>query len=105
MIKQTQSKQTEVIRSRNSDWALRQKRADTLVKTIERLLTNGNSWIPELIVIALLSEWIIEEEKSTYFYPFLKIFSLKWYFFFMLQIWTNLLSHLPYCLLFSNIAN
>ena len=45
---------------------------DSLVKTIERLLTNGNSWIPELIVIALLSEWIIEEEKSTYFYPFLK---------------------------------
>lgn len=45
---------------------------DSLVKTIERLLTNGNSWIPELIVIALLSEWIIEEEKSTFFYPFLK---------------------------------
>ena len=45
---------------------------DSLVKTIERLLTNGSSWIPELIVISLLSEWIIEEEKSTYFYPFLK---------------------------------
>ena len=45
---------------------------DSLIKTIERLLTNGNSWIPELIVISLLSEWIIEEEKSTYFYPFLK---------------------------------
>ena len=45
---------------------------DSLVKTIERLLTNGSSWIPELIVIALLSEWIIEEEKSIYFYPFLK---------------------------------
>lgn len=45
---------------------------DSLVKTIERLLTYGSSWIPELIVIALLSEWIIEEEKSTYFYPFLK---------------------------------
>lgn len=44
---------------------------DSLVKTIERLLKDGNSWIPELIVIALLSEWIIEEEKSTYFYPFL----------------------------------
>lgn len=45
---------------------------DSLVKTIERVLANGSSWIPELIVIALLSEWIIEEEKSTYFYPFLK---------------------------------
>ena len=44
---------------------------DSLIKTIERLLTNGSSWIPELIVISLLSEWIIEEEKSTYFYPFL----------------------------------
>lgn len=44
---------------------------DSLVKTIERLLKDGNSWIPELIVIALLSEWIIEEEKSTYFYLFL----------------------------------
>jgi len=45
---------------------------DSLVKTIERLLTNGSLWIPELIVISLLSEWVIEEEKSTYFYPFLK---------------------------------
>ena len=45
---------------------------DSLVKTIERLLKDGNSWIPELIVIALLSEWLIEEEKSTFFYPFLK---------------------------------
>ena len=45
---------------------------DSLIKTIERLLTNGSSWIPVLIVISLLSEWIIEEEKSTYFYPFLK---------------------------------
>ena len=45
---------------------------DSLIKTIERLLTNGSSWIPKLIVISLLSEWIIEEEKSTYFYPFLK---------------------------------
>jgi hypothetical protein len=44
---------------------------DSLVKTIERLLKDRNLWIPELIVIALLSEWIIEEEKSTYFYPFL----------------------------------
>ena len=45
---------------------------DSLIKTIERLLTNGSSWIPELIVISLLSECIIEEEKSTFFYPFLK---------------------------------
>ncbi|QKF74086.1 hypothetical protein AFAEC_1935 [Aliarcobacter faecis] len=45
---------------------------DTLVKTIETLLANGSFWIPELVVICLLSEWIIEEEKSSYFYPYLK---------------------------------
>jgi hypothetical protein len=45
---------------------------DTLVKTIESCLENGSSWIPEVVVIALLSEWIIEEEKTTYFYPYLK---------------------------------
>ena len=45
---------------------------DTLVKTIESSLPNGSSWIPELVVVSLLSEWIVEEEKSTYFYPFLK---------------------------------
>lgn len=44
---------------------------DTLVKTIEVNLSNGSYWIPELIVICLLSEWTIEEEKSTYFYPYL----------------------------------
>ena len=45
---------------------------DTLIKTIEICLPNGSSWIPELVVIALLSEWIIEEEKTAYFYPYLK---------------------------------
>ena len=29
---------------------------DTLVKTIESSLPNGSSWIPELVVVALLSE-------------------------------------------------
>ncbi len=47
---------------------------DSLVKSIERQLPNGTFWIPELIVICLLSEWIVEEEKSIYFYPFLKNF-------------------------------
>jgi hypothetical protein len=47
---------------------------DSLVKEIEKSLTNGSFWIPELVVICLLSEWIIEEEKSTYFYPYLKEF-------------------------------
>ena len=40
---------------------------DTLVKTIEVCLPNGSSWIPELVVVSLLSEWIIEEEKTAYF--------------------------------------
>ena len=39
---------------------------DTLIKTIEVCLPNGSSWIPELVVISLLSEWIIEEEKTAY---------------------------------------
>src|SRR5574344_61230 len=47
---------------------------ESLVKSIERQLPNGTFWIPELIVICLLSEWIVEEEKSIYFYPFLKDF-------------------------------
>jgi hypothetical protein len=44
---------------------------DTLIKTIETLLPNGSAWIPELMVISLLSEWLIEKEKSVYFYPYL----------------------------------
>ncbi|MDZ7819233.1 MAG: hypothetical protein U5K55_11790 [Aliarcobacter sp.] len=47
---------------------------DTLIKTIEVCLPNGSFWIPELVVISLLSEWIIEEEKTAYFYPYLKDF-------------------------------
>lgn len=47
---------------------------DSLVKEIEKSLVNGSFWIPELVVICLLSEWIIEEEKSTFFYPYLKEF-------------------------------
>jgi hypothetical protein len=45
---------------------------DSLIKTIEGCLPNGSFWIPELVVISLLSEWIIEEEKTAYFYPYLK---------------------------------
>lgn len=43
---------------------------DSLVKSIERQLPNGTFWIPELIVICLLSEWIVEEEKKHIFLPF-----------------------------------
>ena len=47
---------------------------DSLVKSIERQLPNGTFWIPEIIVICLLSEWIKKKKKSIYFYPFLKDF-------------------------------
>ena len=45
---------------------------DSLVKAIENCLSNGSFWIPELVVLCLLSEWMIEEEKTAYFYPYLK---------------------------------
>ncbi|MEA3553980.1 MAG: hypothetical protein U9R39_06230, partial [Campylobacterota bacterium] len=45
---------------------------DAIVKSIATNLPSGTLWIPELMVIALLSQWILEEEKSTYLYPFLK---------------------------------
>ena len=44
---------------------------DAIVKGIEINLVNGTKWIPELMVISLLSEWVIEEEKSIHLYPFL----------------------------------
>lgn len=45
---------------------------DSIVKEIDVQLKDGSSWMPELIVISLLSEWIIEKEKSMVFYPYLK---------------------------------
>jgi hypothetical protein len=44
---------------------------DSLVKGLEKNFNNGQFWMPELMVICLLSEWIIEEEKSTHLFPFL----------------------------------
>lgn len=45
---------------------------DSIVKGLELHLRNGQHWMPELMVIALLSEWIVEEEKSVFLYPFLE---------------------------------
>ena len=45
---------------------------DAIVKSIASNLPSGTLWIPELMVVALLSQWILEEEKSVYLYPFLK---------------------------------
>jgi len=47
---------------------------DSIVRSIRNNLPSGSSWIPELMVVALLSHWILEEEKSTYLYPFLNDF-------------------------------
>ncbi len=47
---------------------------NTIVKQIETHLVEGELWIPEQIILALLSEWILEEEKSIIFYSFLKDF-------------------------------
>jgi hypothetical protein len=47
---------------------------NTIVKQIETYLNEGELWIPEQIILALLSEWIIEEEKSITFYSFLNDF-------------------------------
>lgn len=45
-----------------------------LVRTIELSLKDGTPWIPELIVVALLSEWLLEEENSSHLYPYLNDF-------------------------------
>ena len=44
---------------------------DAIIKQIELSLSQGSNWIPEQLVICLLSQWILEEEKSTALYPFL----------------------------------
>ena len=45
---------------------------DAIINQIQTSLLQGQNWIPEQLVICLLSEWVIEEEKSTILYPFLK---------------------------------
>ncbi|MDZ7817372.1 MAG: hypothetical protein U5K55_01645 [Aliarcobacter sp.] len=47
---------------------------NSLVRQIETKLVEGDIWIPEQIVLSLLSEWILEENKSTSYYTFLKDF-------------------------------
>ncbi len=44
---------------------------NAIVKQIELSLSQGQNWIPEQLIICLLSEWVLEEEKSTILYPFL----------------------------------
>jgi len=42
-----------------------------LSKQLEISVPNGTAWIPEQLVICLLSEWTIEEQKSCALFPFL----------------------------------
>ena len=44
---------------------------NSIVKQIETSLQEGDIWIPEQIILSLLSEWILEENKSIVLYPFL----------------------------------
>ena len=44
-----------------------------IIKQTEVSLAQGQNWIPEQLIICLLSEWILEEEKSILLYPFLKM--------------------------------
>ena len=43
-----------------------------LSKVMRIKLQTETAWIPQLLIIALLCEWIIEEGKSVHLYPFLK---------------------------------
>jgi len=44
---------------------------NAIIQKLENSLLQGQNWIPEQLVLCLLSQWILEEEKSTYLYPFL----------------------------------
>lgn len=45
---------------------------DAIVHQIQISLKQGENWIPEQLCLALLSEWILEEEKSIDIFPYLK---------------------------------
>lgn len=45
---------------------------NNIVKEIELNLKDGDLWIPEQVIFSLLSEWFLENEKATDFYPFVK---------------------------------
>ena len=44
---------------------------NAIIKTLENSLLQGENWIPEQLTLCLLSQWILEEEKSTALYSFL----------------------------------
>lgn len=45
---------------------------NSIVKQLEISLDQGQNWIPEQLVLCLLSEWILEEGKSSLLYPYLQ---------------------------------
>ena len=45
---------------------------DVMAKKVSMYYHNKPAFIPEFLVICVLSDWIIEEEKSVELYPFLK---------------------------------
>jgi len=44
---------------------------NSLLKVMESKLSIGERWLPEVIIISTLSQWLLEEEKSSTLYPFL----------------------------------
>ena len=44
---------------------------NAIINKLESSLLQGQNWIPEQLVLCLLSQWILEEEKSTQLYPYL----------------------------------
>ncbi len=44
---------------------------NSLLKVMESKLSIGQRWLPEVIIISTLSQWVLEEEKSSILYPFL----------------------------------
>lgn len=44
---------------------------DNIVKQIQISLKQGENWIPEQLSLALLSEWILEDNKSVEIFPYL----------------------------------
>ncbi|EDZ63381.1 hypothetical protein SMGD1_2128 [Sulfurimonas gotlandica GD1] len=45
---------------------------DVMAETVAKFYENKPAYLPEFLVICVLSHWILEEEKSTNLYPYLK---------------------------------
>ena len=45
---------------------------DVMAETLAKYYKNKTAYLPEFLVICVLSNWLLGEEKSTKLYPFLK---------------------------------